>query len=82
MSTTSSASATDWREGRRLRVWELHELGWNQSQIATALGVTSGAVSQWMRRFPEGGGAEVLRKRKAPGGRPRLSAEQQAQILA
>jgi transposase len=81
MRTTLSATATDWREGRRLRAWGLHEQGWNQSQIAAALGVTSGAVSQWMRRAREGRGPEALRKRKAPGGRPRRSAEQQAQIL-
>jgi transposase len=79
--TTLSAKATDWREGRRLRAWELHEQGWSQSQIAAALGVTSGAVCQWMRRVREGGGPEALRKRKAPGGQPRLSAEQQAQVL-
>jgi transposase len=81
MSTTSSATATDWRKGWRLRAWELHEQGWSQSQIAVALGVTSGAVSQWMRRAREGGGPEALRKRRAPGGQPRLSAEQQAQVL-
>ncbi len=57
------------------------EQGWRQSEIATALGVTSGAVCQWMRRAHDGGGPEALRKRKAPGGRPRLSAEQQRQIL-
>lgn len=82
MSRTLSATAADWREGRRLRAWELHEQGWSQSQIAVALGVTSGAVCQWMRRAREGGGPQALRKRKAPGGQPRLSAEQQAQILA
>ena len=82
MNTLPSATAKDWREGRRLRAWELHEQGWNQSQIAAALGVTSGAVCQWMRRAREGGGLEALRKRKAPGGQPRLSAEQQLQILA
>jgi transposase len=81
MRTTRSATATDWREGRRLRAWELHEQSWSQSQTAVALGVTSGAVSQWMRRAREGGGPEALRKRKARGGQPRLSAEQQVQIL-
>ncbi len=38
MKTTLSATATDWREGRRLRAWELHEQGWSQSQTAAALG--------------------------------------------
>lgn len=81
MGQSLSARATDWREGRRLRAWELAAQGWSQRQIAHALGVTSGAVCQWMRRAREGGGPEALRKRKAPGGQPRLSAEQQAQIL-
>ena len=81
MTSSLSATATNWREGRRLRAWELHKQGWRQSEIATALGVTSGAVCQWMRRAHGGGGPEALRKRKAPGGRPRLSAEQQRHIL-
>ena len=81
MKTSLSATATDWREGRRLRAWELHEQGWRQSRIAAALGVTSGAVCQWMRRVRDGGGPEALRKRTAPGGQPRLSAAQQSQVL-
>jgi len=82
MTSSLSATATNWREGRRLRAWELHEQGWRQSEIAAALGVTSGAVCQWMRRARDGGGPEALRKRKAPGRRPRLSAAQQSQVLA
>jgi transposase len=82
MSKTLSATATDWREGRRLRAWELAEQGWRQCEIAAALGVTSGAVAQWMRRMREGGGVEALRKRKAPGGPCRLFKVQQAQVLA
>jgi transposase len=81
MNTALSARAKDWREGRRLRAWELHAQGWSQRRIAAALGVTSGAVCQWMRRAREGGGAGALKRRKAPGGQPRLSGEQQGQIL-
>ncbi len=36
----------DWKEGRRLRAWELWQQGWKQKDIATALGVSKGAVSQ------------------------------------
>ena len=69
----------DWREGRRLRAWELHQLGWKQKDIAGALGVTQGAVSQWLRRGREGGLAG-LRRRTAPGSAPRLSDTQRAQL--
>ena len=54
MEKTRSSQATDWREGRRLRAYELKQQGWKQTQIADALGVTEGAVSQWMRRAREG----------------------------
>jgi transcriptional regulator with XRE-family HTH domain len=46
----------DWLEGRRRRAWELKQQGWKQQDIAAALGVTKGAVSQWMRCAREGGG--------------------------
>jgi transposase len=74
-----SNQATDWREGRRLRAWELKQEGWKQRDIARALGVTPGAVSQWVKRAEEGG-VEALRRGKAPGGPSRLTAEQRAQI--
>ena len=53
--------------------------GWSQQKIAEALGVTAGAVSQWMRREREGGEA-ALKSRPRPGAEPRLTAEQRAQI--
>ena len=69
----------DWREGRRLRAWELKAKGWSQQAIAEALGVTAGAVSQWMRRG-RAGGVEALKRRIAPGPRPKLTDEQRAQM--
>lgn len=74
-----SSQAVDWREGRRLRAWELSQQGWRQKDITAALGVTKGAVSQWMKRAREEG-PEGLRRRKAPGGTPRLSQEQRAEV--
>ena len=71
-----------WREARRLHAWELHEMGWSQKRIAEALGVTQGAVSQWFKRFREGGGIEGLRHHPAPGRKAALTDEQFAQIPA
>ncbi len=71
--------AKEWREERRLRAWALKAKGWSQQKIAEALGVTAGAVSQWMRRGREGG-EEALKSRPRPGAEPKLTAEQRAQI--
>ena len=69
----------EWLEGRRLRAWELYQAGWKQKAISVALGVTPGAVSQWVKRGREGG-KEALRRRKAPGAMSKLNAEQLARL--
>ena len=79
MGKTLSSRATDWREGRRLRAFELKQEGWKHKEIADALGVTKGAVSQWMKRARDEG-VEGLRHKPPPGVRPRLSAEQRARL--
>jgi transposase len=71
----------DWREGRRRRAWELKQLGWKQTAIAAALGVTPGAISQWLTRARTAG-VEALRRHPAPGPQPKLTDEQRAQIPA
>ncbi len=70
---------TDWREGRRLRAWELKQQGWTQKAIAEALGVTEGAVSQWMKQA-RAQGAAGLKRRPPPGATPRLSNEQRQRL--
>lgn len=75
----SSSQTTDLREYRRFRAWELHQQGWKQQAIADALGVTQGAVSQWITRA-KSEGQQALRRRKAPGAKPRLTLEQKRQI--
>jgi transposase len=72
----------DWREERRKRAWALQQEGWPQKEIARALGVSAGAVSQWLKRAREAGGVEGLKRRPAPGRTPRLRVEQQAQLPA
>ena len=79
MEKTLSSQATNWREGRRLRALELKERGWKQTQIADALGVTEGAVSQWMKRAREEG-VEALRHKPPPGATPRLSEDERAKL--
>ena len=71
----------DWREERRKQAWKLKELGWQQKDIAVALGVTEGAVSHWMKRGREGG-VEALKAHPPTGVRPKLTLEQKAQIPA
>jgi transposase len=77
--TLSSQQATDWREGRRLRAWELKQEGWKQQDIARALGVSKGAVSQWMKRAKQEG-VEALKHRPPPGAQPRLSEGERAKL--
>ena len=78
--TQLSTQTTDLKEYRRFRAWELRrEKGWTQQQIADVLGVTQGAVSQWLKRANEEG-IGALRRRKAPGAQPRLTAAQKAEI--
>jgi len=72
----------DWHEGRRLRAWELAQQGWTQDAIAAALGVTQGAVSQWLKRARAGGGVAALRRRPSPGRPPKLTPAQRAHLPA
>jgi transposase len=68
-----------WKEARRLHAWHLKQQGWPQRQIAEALGVSAGAVSQWMTRARQGGAA-ALRARPSPGAPRRLPPEQLARL--
>jgi transposase len=69
----------NWKEARRLQAWRLKQQGWSQRQIAEALGVSAGAVSQWMKRAREQG-PNALRHRPPLGAPRRLSAEQLARL--
>src|SRR3954451_5981346 len=68
-----------WQEERRKRGYALVQAGWPQKKVAEALGVTEGAVSQWMKRAREGG-AEALVHQAPPGADSKLSAEQLARL--
>jgi transposase len=64
---------TSWKEERRKRAWALYQTGWKQKDIAEALGVTQGAVSQWIKRGKAGGEAGLTEQTKS-GAPVRLSA--------
>lgn len=71
----------DAKEWRRMRAWELFQADWQQQEIAEVLGVSEGAVSQWLKIGREQG-EEGLRGKVAKGPICRLSAEQEAQLPA
>ena len=74
-------TVSDWdtRSGRRVRAWELHTQGWKQKDIAAALGVSSAAVSQWLKRA-QANGVEQLGRNRPIGTTPRLSSEQLVEL--
>jgi transposase len=80
MDKNNNQRHTDWREARRIRAWELSQKGWKQKDIAEALGVSAGAVSQWLKQARVEGPA-ALRHRMGGGPKPRLSEEQVVQLL-
>lgn len=81
MMSEPTKEPTTWREGRRFRAWALHQQGWPVGKIAAALGVTHGAVSQWLTRARKEGEA-ALHDRPRPGRVSRLTPEQQAKVPA
>lgn len=72
MDHMSKDKSTNWKTERRKRAWALYQAGWLQKDIAEAMGVTNGAVSQWVKRGKEGGEA-TLQERPKSGAPLRLS---------
>jgi transposase len=79
MNETRTKQARDWRETRRLQAWKLKQKGWKQKDIAEALDVSNGAVSQWLKRAREGG-LEALNNQAGKGAKPRLQEEQLSRL--
>lgn len=69
------------QEWRRIRAWDLWQQGWKQKKIANALGVTKGAVSQWIKRGREEG-VQGLQRSIAKGATPRLCASDRGKLPA
>ena len=68
----NKASSTEWKEHRRMQALSLRCIGWKQKDIATAVGVTKGAVSQWLTIVEEQGDAG-LQSRPHSGRPPELT---------
>ena len=73
-----TAATEQWR---RQRAVELREENWTLSAIAEALGVTPGAVSQWLTVAQEQGQQALLSQRSHSGRRSKLTAEQTTCLL-
>ena len=71
---------TDWREARRFRALELLQEGWSQQDIAEALGVTKGAVSQWVSAA-EASGPQALLAQPHTGAPPRMGQAQEQALV-
>ena len=80
MTTRVASPRQQLNEWRRLRAWALAQEGWSGRAIAQALGVTPGAVSQWLKRAREGG-AQALVHRMPPGPPSKLTVEQKRQLV-
>lgn len=70
---------TDWRETRRYHAWELAQAGWQQKDIADKLGVTTSAVSQWLKKARENG-VNDLQRRVSTGAPAVLRSDEQSEL--
>ncbi|MFD5748714.1 helix-turn-helix domain-containing protein, partial [Streptomyces sp. NPDC127033] len=68
-------------EARRVRAVELFEQGCSTSEIAAMVGMHAESVRRWRRAW-ENGGARALRRRSAPGPRPKLDDAQVEEVRA
>jgi transposase len=58
-----------------MQAWQLRQRGWKQRQIATALGVTEAAVSQWITMARDDGPVALL-ARSRPGPAAKIELDQ------
>ena len=61
MDNSLSKEASDWREGRRLRAFELKQQEMVPAAHSRGPGCEQGSgISQWMKRARQGGGVQAL----------------------
>jgi transposase len=71
----NKSQTTSWKERRRFHAIELKDKGWKQREIATALDVSEGAVSRWLKKVGEQGKASLC-ARPHTGRPPELTQEE------
>jgi transposase len=76
---TKRHAVHDWREWRRLRAWDLAQLGWGVRRIATALDASPTAVSRWLAAARHDG-PDALLARPRPGAPAKLTPDQRRLI--
>jgi transposase len=79
------SSKIDWQTLRRLRALDLYQKGGQQKRTAQALGVSKGAISQWIKKakdLPAREQLQALRVRKSPGGPPAIGAQAGKELVA
>lgn len=77
--STKKSQTTRWKEKRRCHAQKLAKQGWKQKEIAMALEVSKGAVSQWLKIFKQEGRAGLLAR--AHTGRPPELADQEKLLI-
>lgn len=68
-------------EQRRLLAVQRVHAGWLQRDVAAFLGITERTVSRWVTAH-KSRGSNGLKAKRHPGPQPRLSADQERQVLA
>lgn len=77
--TENRSQTTNWKERRRFHAMKLKGKGWKQRDIATALDVSEGAVSHWLKSVEEKG-KESLCARPHTGRPPELGEDEKRWI--
>ena len=77
--SAKKSQTTQYKEKRRCHAQRLAEQGWKQKDIAEALQVSKGAVSQWLKIAKQEGSAGLLAR--AHTGRPPELTDEEKQLI-
>ena len=77
--STKKSQTTRWKEKRRCHAQKLAEQGWKQKDIAVALEVSKGAVSQWLKISKQEGRSGLLAR--AHTGRPPELVDEEKRLI-